>query len=49
MMVERDISWWSLTGARLHFGQISTRASLDVIADAKERGLPVTCGVAAIT
>jgi len=36
-----------LTGARLHFGQISTRASLDVIAAAKARGLPVTCGVAA--
>jgi len=45
--VERDIRLVELTGARLHFGQISTRASLDVIAEAKERGLPVTCGVAA--
>jgi dihydroorotase len=45
--VERDIRLVELTGARLHFGQISTRASLDVIAAAKKRGLPVTCGVAA--
>ena len=47
MMVERDIRLVELTGARLHFGQISTRASLDAIAAAKKRGLPVTCGVAA--
>src|SRR5262249_50902466 len=36
-----------LTGARYHFGQVSTRAALDLIAAAKTRGLPVTCGVAA--
>jgi dihydroorotase len=47
MMVERDIRLMELTGARVHFGQISTRDSLDVIAAAKGRGLPVTCGVAA--
>ena len=47
MMVERDIRLVELTGARLHFGQISTRAALDAIAAAKARGLPVTCGVAA--
>lgn len=47
MMVERDIRLMELTGARVHFGQISTRDSLDVIAAAKARGLPVTCGVAA--
>ncbi|HJT43146.1 MAG TPA: dihydroorotase [Rhizomicrobium sp.] len=47
MMVERDIRLVELTGARLHFSQISTRASLEVIAAAKARGLPVTCGVAA--
>ena len=33
------------TGARYHFGQISTRASFDAIAEAKRRGLPITCGV----
>lgn len=47
MMVERDIRLVELTGARLHFAQISTRASLDAIAAAKARRLPVTCGVAA--
>jgi dihydroorotase len=47
MMVERDIRLVELTGARLHFGQISTRASLEAIAAAKARGVPVTCGVAA--
>jgi dihydroorotase len=47
MMVERDIRLVELTGARLHFAQISTRAALEAIADAKARGLPVTCGVAA--
>ena len=47
MMVERDIWLVELTGARLHFAQISTGAALDAIAAAKARGLPVTCGVAA--
>jgi dihydroorotase len=47
MMVERDIRLVELTGARYHFGQISTRASLDAIAAAKARGLPITCGVSA--
>ncbi len=47
MVVERDIRLVELTGARVHFGQISTRASLEAIAGAKARGLPVTCGVAA--
>ncbi|HEY2011133.1 MAG TPA: dihydroorotase [Rhizomicrobium sp.] len=47
MMVERDIRLVELTGARLHFAQISTRASLEAISGAKARGLPVTCGVAA--
>jgi dihydroorotase len=47
MMVERDIRLVELTGARLHFAQISTGAALDAIAAAKARGLPVTCGVAA--
>jgi dihydroorotase len=47
MILERDIRLVELTGARTHFAQISTRASLEVIAAAKARGLPVTCGVAA--
>ena len=47
LIVERDIRLVELTGARYHFGQISTRASLDAIAAAKARGLPITCGVSA--
>ncbi len=47
LMVERDIRLVELTGARYHFGQISCRASLDAIVEAKARGLSVTCGVSA--
>jgi len=47
IIVERDIRLVEMTGARYHFGQISTRAALDAIAAAKERGVTVTCGVAA--
>jgi dihydroorotase len=47
MIAERDIRLVELTGARYHFGQISCRASLEAIAAAKRRGLPITCGVAA--
>jgi dihydroorotase len=47
MIIERDIRLVEMTGARYHFGQISCRASLEVIAKAKARGLPITCGVAA--
>ena len=47
IIVERDIRLVELTGARYHFGQISTRASLEAIAAAKARGLPITCGVSA--
>ncbi len=45
MMLERDIRLVELTGGRYHAGQISCRASLDVVRGAKARGLPVTCGV----
>ncbi len=45
IMLERDIRLVELTGGRYHAGQISCRASLEVISAAKARGLPVTCGV----
>jgi dihydroorotase len=45
IMLERDISLMALTAARYHASQISCRASLDIIREAKARGLPVTCGV----
>ena len=47
IIIERDVRLVELTGARYHIGQISCRASLDIIAAAKARGLPITCGVSA--
>ena len=47
IIVERDIRLAEITGARLHIAQVSTAASLDAIARAKARGLPVTCAVSA--
>jgi dihydroorotase len=47
IIVERDIRLVELTGARYHFGQISTRSALEAIIAAKARGLPITCGVSA--
>jgi dihydroorotase len=45
IMLERDVRLVELTGGRYHAGQISCRASLDIIRTAKLMGLPVTCGV----
>lgn len=42
----RDLILAEETGARVHFSQISTARSLEMIADAKKRGMPVTCDVA---
>lgn len=47
IVVERDIRLVELTGARYHLGQISCRASLDAVIEAKRRGLPITCAVSA--
>lgn len=47
IIVERDIRLVELTGARYHLGQISCRASLDAVIEAKRRGLPITCAVSA--
>jgi dihydroorotase len=43
--LERDLRLVELTGARYHAAQISCRESLDVVRRAKERGLPISCGV----
>ena len=45
VMVARDILLAELTGARFHVAHISSRRSLEMVAQAKERGLPVTCEV----
>lgn len=43
--LERDIRLVEMTGAPYHAAQISCAASLSVIRQAKDKGLPVSCGV----
>jgi dihydroorotase, multifunctional complex type len=43
--VARDIQVVELTGARYHVAHLSARQSLELVRDAKKRGLPVTCEV----
>ncbi|MEM6834178.1 MAG: amidohydrolase family protein [Pseudomonadota bacterium] len=44
MMIQRDLRLIEATGARLHIPIISCAESVALIADAKARGLTVTCG-----
>jgi dihydroorotase len=46
IMVERDIRLAELTGGRLHFAHVSTAAAIEAIAEAKARGLKITCDTA---
>ncbi|EYB68765.1 dihydroorotase [Deinococcus phoenicis] len=43
--VARDLELVALTGARLHVQHLSTARALDLVREAKARGLPVTCEV----
>ncbi|TDE87088.1 dihydroorotase [Deinococcus sp. S9] len=43
--VARDLELVALTGARLHLQHLSTARALELVRDAKRRGLPVTCEV----
>jgi dihydroorotase len=45
ILLERDIRLVELTGASYHAAQLSCRQSLEVVRRAKDRGLPVSCGV----
>jgi dihydroorotase len=45
IQLERDLRLVEMTGARYHAAQISCAESIAVIKRAKDRGLPVTCGV----
>ena len=45
IMIERDIRLVEATGARYHIAQISSRKSIEIVRQAKDKGLPVTCGV----
>lgn len=43
--VARDLEIVAQTGARLHVQHLSTARALDLVREAKKRGLPVTCEV----
>jgi len=43
--VARDVQICALTGARLHVAHMSAKDSLELVRQAKRRGLPVTCEV----
>ncbi len=45
LAIARDIALAELTGARLHFRQVTTAAGLDLVRAAKARGLAVSAGV----
>ncbi len=45
VMLERDIRLVEATGARYHAAMISTAEAVEVVRRAKDKGLPVTCGV----
>lgn len=43
--IARNIALCEVTGARLHIAHVTTARGLELVADAKARGLPVTCEV----
>ncbi|HYD30148.1 MAG TPA: dihydroorotase [Azospirillaceae bacterium] len=46
IMIERDLRLVELTGGRLHIAHVSTAMGVDVIRQAKKRGIKVTCDTA---
>lgn len=46
IILERDMRLVEMTGARYHAAHISTSDSVEIIAKAKAKGLPVTCDTA---
>ena len=47
LMIARDLYLAEYTGSPIHFSTISTKRSVDLIREAKAKGLRVTCDVAA--
>ncbi len=43
--IARNIELAAAAGARLHIAHVTTRRGIEIIAEAKQRGLPVTCEV----
>ncbi|RKR84434.1 dihydroorotase [Mucilaginibacter gracilis] len=47
LMIARDLYLAEYTGSKIHFSTLSTRRSVDLVRQAKAKGLKVTCDVAA--
>ncbi|MBS1527245.1 MAG: dihydroorotase [Bacteroidetes bacterium] len=47
LMIARDLYLAEYTGSKIHFTTVSTERSVSLIREAKKKGLPVTCDVAA--
>ena len=45
LAIARDITLAEMSGARVHFRQVTTEAGFDLIRSAKARGVPITCGI----
>ena len=45
MAIARDVALVEVTGAPLHFRQVTTARGFALVREAKARGLPVTCGI----
>ncbi|UAB79037.1 amidohydrolase family protein [Erythrobacter sp. SCSIO 43205] len=45
LAIARDIALAELSGARLHFRQVTTAAGFDLVRSAKAKGVRVTCGI----
>lgn len=45
LAVQRDLLLAEISGAPIHFRQVTTARSIDLIRTAKAKGLPVTCGI----
>ena len=46
MMIQRDLNFLEYAGGKLHFSLISTKRSVELIRQAKQKGLQVTCDMA---
>jgi dihydroorotase len=47
MMIARDLRFLAYAGGRIHFSGISTAGAVQLVREAKQRGLQVTCDIAA--
>lgn len=45
LALARDIALAEMSGARVHFRQVTTAAGFDLIREAKGKGIKVTCGI----